>query len=87
MAWSAASGPPGAKRAVDARGGGVLDLAGAGAAVEDHRDRDVGADQRGQLGHQSATGAGAVAPPAVGARPDEVHAVDHPVHGNPPHPS
>ena len=43
MAWSAAFGPPGAKRAVTPRAAGRLHLARAGAPVEDHRDLGVGA--------------------------------------------
>ena len=80
MAWSAAFGPPGAKRAMTPGAAARVDLARAGTAVEDHGDLDAGLDQGGEIRHQAAPGPGPVAPPPVGARPDEVHAVDDPMH-------
>ena len=63
----------------DARGGGRVDLPGPGRPSKTTVTSTSGPTKRGELEHESAPGAGAVTPPPVGARADEVHAVDHPV--------
>ena len=80
-------GPPRGEARLDAAGGrGRRSPRGRGRPSKTTVTSVSGPTEGRELGHEPAPGSGAVAPPPVGARADQVHAVDHPVQENPPPP-